>query len=550
MKDASQTVQLQDRPPSSVNALRYRVAEDIPELTRVLHAYSYYDATITTDIKTSGSKVRVLIFIHPGSAYLLNNFSISHDPCLFRDRPKLPHVSLDKIDVSIGDPATTFEILKGEDLLLKHLAKRGYPLASIDSRKVLVDSHSKSVDVKLCVDQGPLSRFGPVTIMGLNEVDPKFIARKIKWKEGQLYSPKKVKETEKRLLDTELFSSVSISYDEQLDDAGELPIKVRLAEAKHHSISLGASYATVDGFGAEASWSNRNVRGMGEQLSAEFTIAQREASGLLRFRKPDFIKVSQDYVSTIQFNRERITVYLARTFSFLNLIDQQVTDRFSMSVGIGGEYTSIIDSINNGQYTLVSSPILLKYNHANSLMNATDGYKILYYLSPYQALTHQKNAFVEQHLTFDWYLPATSNGVLVLAFHAKVGSILGSATSSIPMTKLFFGGSDEDLRGYDYKTVSPENENGDPTGGRSAVYFTFEPRFRLTEQIGVVPFVDFGNIQKTTYPTWNGKWYKSVGFGLRYFTFFGPLRLDVGFPLNRRKRDNRYRVYLNIGQSF
>ncbi len=198
IKDVSQVVQLKKRPPASVNALRYRLQRDIPEMIRVLHAYSYYDASITTDIQGEIGKVRVLVFIHPGSPYLLSDFNISHDPCLFRNRPKLPNVPLSKLDISIGDPATSMEIVKGESLLLQNLAKRGYPLASIDSRNVLVNTHRKDVEVKLCVDQGPLSRFGPVTIIGLKDVDHKFIARKIKWKEGQIYSPKRVSETEKR----------------------------------------------------------------------------------------------------------------------------------------------------------------------------------------------------------------------------------------------------------------------------------------------------------------------------------------------------------------
>ena len=100
-------------------------------------------------------------------------------------------------------------------------------------------------------------------------------------------------------------------------------------------------------------------------------------------------------------------------------------------------------------------------------------------------------------------------------------------------------------------TVSPLNEHRKPYGGRSAIFLTAETRFRFTETIGIVPFADFGTVTFSELPTVDAKWFKSVGVGLRYFTFFGPLRLDVGFPLDRRKGvDPAFRIYASIGQTF
>jgi translocation and assembly module TamA len=58
-------------------------------------------------------------------------------------------------------------------------------------------------------------------------------------------------------------------------------------------------------------------------------------------------------------------------------------------------------------------------------------------------------------------------------------------------------------------------------------------------------------VYQTEFPKFDGKWLKSVGIGLRYFSFLGPLRLDVGFPLNKRKHlDDNYRTLISIGQTF
>lgn len=99
-------------------------------------------------------------------------------------------------------------------------------------------------------------------------------------------------------------------------------------------------------------------------------------------------------------------------------------------------------------------------------------------------------------------------------------------------------------------TVSPLNENNKPLGGRSAVFLTAETRIRFTESLGLVPFADFGTVTLGEMPTFDAKWYKSVGVGLRIYTFFGPLRFDIGFPLDRRHIDPAFRIYASIGQTF
>jgi len=185
------------------------------------------------------------------------------------------------------------------------------------------------------------------------------------------------------------------------------------------------------------------------------------------------------------------------------------------------------------------------------LLNPTNGFTFIYRPIPIDSFAHNKALFFRQVIVFERYFPFGEKGFFVLAFRAKIGSIIGPAIDRMPMDKLFFGGSDTDLRGYRYRTVSPKNQDNSPLGGRSAIYCSIEPRFRFTDTIGFVPFFDFGTVSNTCYPNVCHKWYKSVGIGLRYFTFFGPLRLDVGFPLNRRKDiDPRYRIYISIGQAF
>ena len=139
---------------------------------------------------------------------------------------------------------------------------------------------------------------------------------------------------------------------------------------------------------------------------------------------------------------------------------------------------------------------------------------------------------------------------IVLAQKLTVGFIVANGLGSIPLCNRFLGGSEQDLRGYRYKSVSPLFDEK-PIGGRSAIYYSLETRFRLTETIGLVPFFDIGSVWTTEYPTLHGKWFKSTGLGFRFFTFMGPFRVDLAFPLDRRKElDPVYKILVSIGQMF
>ena len=106
------------------------------------------------------------------------------------------------------------------------------------------------------------------------------------------------------------------------------------------------------------------------------------------------------------------------------------------------------------------------------------------------------------------------------------------------------------MRGYEYQKVGPLDENDDPIGGRTLLELSGELRIRVTETIGVVPFVDGGAVSEEPYPDFEDGMRWAAGLGFRYFTGFGPLRLDVAFPINGRDVDNLFEFYVSFGQAF
>ncbi len=93
--------------------------------------------------------------------------------------------------------------------------------------------------------------------------------------------------------------------------------------------------------------------------------------------------------------------------------------------------------------------------------------------------------------------------------------------------------------------------NNDPVGGRSLGEISIEARFRFgsADQFGIVPFVDAGTISPDPWPSIK-EMRVGAGLGFRYYSNFGPIRIDVGTPLNPQPGDSRIGVYVSLGQAF
>ena len=324
IQNNSQLVALKEHPPRSINALRYRAEADIPEILKLLHSYGYYDAKITTNIERGEKNVKVYLFISLGTRYLLKTYNI-YEYSEKSDATTLlnEYIPLDDLNISLNKPFSSEEILASKLKLLSLLAEKGYPLATIEKQDVIVDVSQKIVNVSLYLKIGLLCRFGSISISGIKDIKPSFILKKLDWKEGEFFSTSKIKEAQEKLITSDLFSSVVITQGGQLDEDGTLPIKVDVVEAKHKNISIGASYATIDGFGADFGWTNRNVHGLGELLSIDANVAQNLITGQITYKKPDFLRIDQDFIFQMKAARENISPYLAKTYTINTRLDRK-----------------------------------------------------------------------------------------------------------------------------------------------------------------------------------------------------------------------------------
>lgn len=551
IRSASQLITLRKtHPPTSINALRYRAESDIPELIKVLHAHGYYEAKVTIQVQDKRARARAIVLINPGPCYRIESFDISLYCDTVQEKNTCCAISLKQIGIEIGKPALAQVIINAELKALQTLAECGFPLARIEKRDMVVDGATKGLRVHLFVKSDQMASFGPVVIVGTDKVKPLYIEHKMTWGEKEPYDSRLVEETQNILLNSGLFSSVLITHEDALSPNGQIPMKIEVAETKHKTINLGVSYQTVFGPGITFGWENRNIAGMGRKLSFQGDITRISQTGLATYVHPEFLRLDQDWIWQGQAAHESLFAYSMRSYNITERIDRRFGKHMRAAFGIEGERLYVTASVDNGNYWLVEFPIYFRWSSANSLLDPTRGATVEFTTTPTINAGDLSQSYLIQEVSESSYHPLTENESIVLAQCLTAGVIWSNGLNGVPLSKRYLGGTEQDLRGYRYRTVSPLKDDK-PEGGRSAIFFTLETRFRISRTIGLVPFFDIGNVYKTQYPTVHGKWHKSAGLGIRYFTFMGPFRFDLAFPLDRRKGiDPVYKVLASIGQTF
>lgn len=560
LRSSSHLIMISDHPPATTTALQRRVEADIPNLLLGLQSLGYYEPAVDFEIDADQSPALVKVYVNTGPIYKLTSFEVipSNPDCSFdREFP------LSLLGIKLGTRIRPQTILEAEKELIDLLIASGYPLAHVEKRDVIADQEAKTIAVILKVDSGPLANFGNTTITGTHFVDKSVIYKKIRWNYGRPYHPIHVYTTRQAIEESGLFGSVVVTPAEEVDENGLIPMLIDVSECKHRTIGVGLSYNTQLGPGFTIDWENRNIRSLGEKVSLRTEIWNIRQRGMAIYAQPDFMRPGQDLLWIAELERERTKGFTENFVSLSSILDRRINDHTKLSYGLTFKQLESEDTeTDNGSFTLLKVPVNWRWSNADSLLDPTWGYTFNYRATPTFQVKAPKMFYLIQNLVMTCYVPFRADGSIVLAGKLHLGSISGETKKAIPAPERLYAGSENTLRGYRYLTVSPLNSQCDPVGGRSLMIYTLELRAWCTEKFGIVAFYDMGNVYPNVWPRFDYKQLQSVGGGLRYHTPVGPLRADFAIPLDRRKCckpgsngkpqniDNRWEIYLSIGQAF
>jgi translocation and assembly module TamA len=541
-------------------------------IVQALRSKGFYDSRVTATVNNQpiedavaldaieampeAQKVDFVFNVATGPVYRVSDLEIRGPAELI----SYPPLDRSKLSLIPGQPANAANILATEDEILNVVRGKGYALASVSKREVVIDHATREAQVTFVLQPGPVATMGPVHFSGTDKVDTTYLQRRVPYKEGDPYDLAKVNALRDKLTSLGTFSVVRVKPATALDANGQLPIDVELQDRPPRTIGFGLGYETILGFSVNGYWQHRNLFGEAEslRLSAEVNrIGYGTFPGDLGyafkadFKKPDWWLSGQDGLASAVASRDVFPAY-TRKGVFLALgIDRTIDPHWRVKVGLSGEVEEITRYGITNDYTLIGLPMQATLNLADSEVDATKGYRLALNVTPYADLRNNSNPFAITRLTGTGYLNVSGDGRSVLAGRASFGTIPGGVTSNIPFDKLFYAGGGGSVRGFAYQYAGPRDAFGNPLGGASVVESSIEFRQRIGKSFGVVAFVDAGAAYLDNWPNFSQFAPRvGTGVGVRYYTSFGPARLDFGIPLNPQQNDPRFGIYVSIGQAF
>jgi translocation and assembly module TamA len=537
-------------------------------INTALRSRGYYDATIKAtvggqpiteagaldaiDARPENEPISFAFDVTTGPRYRITDVAIRPPGA----QASLPGIDRSAIGLAPGDPADASAILEAQDKLLTELRKQGYALASI-KRDVVVNHATHEATVTFIAETGPLARMGPVRFSGSDKVDMVWLQRRVPFKEGDAYDPAKVEALRGKLTSLGVFNAVRIKPAGTLDANGELPFDVELTDRPPRSIGFGVAYETQYGFSVSGFWTHRNLFGQAESLRLTGEL-NRIGSGLAildtgfafraDFRKPDWWVPEQDLRLEAAALREVYNAYTRNGVTGYAGLDRIFSPHWQGKAGLAADASNVYRNGIWMQYSMIGLPLSVLYNRANSDLNPTAGYRVDLDVTPW---VYSRDFFTIIRLTGRGYFDFSESGRSVLATRASLGTEPTIQIAAIPPHKLFYAGGGGSVRGFVYQTAGPLDNFNNPLGGASVFEANVEFRQRFGESWGAVAFVDAGSAYPWFLPDFSIFAPRvGAGVGVRYYTSFGPVRLDVGVPINKRDSDPPFGVYVSLGQSF
>ncbi len=532
-----------------------RARDDAELLTSILQSQGYYDSEVDTRIRREGEAIAVILRASPGPRY---SFASVELPGLESAGPKADELR-EAFAVAAGDPVVAEDVIAANVALRVALGEEGFATAEVGEQDIVIDHETRTARLVLPVAPGPAARFGDIQVTGQPPFSAQHVGRIARFKKGDMYERSEVDDLRRALIATGLVASVDTRVVPR--GGGELvDIAVHMEPAPYRTIAGEFGYGTGEGVRLEASWQHRNFFNPEGALTLRGVAGTQEQLAAVTLRRNNFRR--RDQVLTAQLSASNINrdAFDAKTLLLAAGIERQSNfiwhKKWTWSFGselIASDERDTIEATGEKRrrtFLIAALPASLGYDGSDDLLNPTRGFRLNGRVSP--ELSFHGGTFGYTRAQFDAsaYRPASES--VVLAGRIRLGSIIGADRDAIAPSRRFYAGGGGSVRGYGYQRLGPRDIDGDPIGGRSLAEFSLEARIRLKAfggNLGIVPFVDGGTLSTSAMPDF-GDWQFGAGLGLRYYSSFGPIRVDVGTPLNPQSGDSRVAVVVSLGQAF
>lgn len=548
---------------TNVAQLAARARADEQLLGNLLRNFGYYDGQVirTLEPVADGDALpRVRFDLVPGPRYRfgridLGTWAIAHDASGLKGA----------FGIEVGDPLDNDRIVAGQVDLGGALAEAGYPFAEIDPPNLLIDHERSEGDLTMPVSPNGRYRFGAVVSGDPDFLSSSHLARIARFNRGDMYQRSLETDLRRAITATGLVSSVAISLRESAPPSPGVPgmvdLDVAMTPAPLRTIAGAIGYGSEEGIRAQASWEHRNLFPPEGSLRIRGTIGTREQLAGVTFRKNNFRRRDQiltvdAYASSVEteaFDAETLALRgsLERVSNLL--FQKDLSWQVGAEVLTSDERNRVIAGIPRPRQTFFIGSLFgeATIDDTDSLLDPTEGFRLRGFAAPEVSRTSGQTSFyVRAQADASAYRKVTES--VVLAGRLRAATVTGAERSAIAPSRRLYAGGGGSVRGYGYQAIGPVNALGEIIGGRSLLEASLEARIKtgfFSGALSLVPFFDLGSVSSDTVPDFKSIKY-GAGLGLRYETGFGPIRVDVGAPINPGPQDSPVAVYVSLGQAF
>lgn len=561
---------------ANVAMLSARVEEDSLLLRRLLRSEGWYDPTVTTRIERSeadnGQPLTAIIDTAPGERFVFSDIIIEAEPTT------PPDLIRDNLALQVGEPIIATRVQGAEAQVAIALPQQGYPFVTIGQRDILLDKQTADGIYTLPVETGPRSRFDGFTTTGDLAFDAEHVGVLARFERGELYDSRKVDDLRDALVATGLFNTVTVEPErtgiEAQDDTQFVNIAVTQNAGPPRSLGASAGFGTGQGFLVEGSWTHRNLFPPEGALIASAVLGTQEQGAGVTFRRSNAGRRDRTVELGLTASHSDYDAFEAFTGRLGGLISYSSTPiwqkRFTYAYGaeiiasIEEDYDFDLGERVDRTYFIGALTGQVGFDTTESLLDPTSGFRLRALVQPEGSLQDGFSPYARVVLDGSAYFPVTDS--IILAGRLKARTVQGVDRADIAPSRRFYAGGGGSVRGFGYQQLGPKvlepnpdfdpedpDETADefelnPIGGLSVIEGAAEVRYRFGN-FGVVGFVDAGQVYESSTPGFSDIRY-GAGIGGRYYTNFGPLRVDIATPLGRREGESAFSIYISIGQAF
>ena len=532
-----------------------RSRADAELLAELLRSRGYYDAVVEPSVEAAQDALTVVLTAEPGRQYTFQSVELPGLEAAGEEAVALRKT----FAVQSGDPVIAQDVISAGTELQVALGEAGFALAEIGEQRVEIDHRTQTASLVLPVTPGPLARFGQFRVSGRPPFPARHIATIARFDPGDPFKRSKVNDLRRALIATGLVSSAEVQLVPSADRR-TVDVDVHLEPAPTHTIAGELGYGTGEGVRAEASWQDRNFINPEGALNLRGVAGTKEQLVAVELRRSNFRRRDQTFDLQALASNTEFDAYQAKTVRLSGYVERQSNiiwhKKWTYSLGvdvIGTDERGIFDDPTTKEtrkFFITALPASLRYDGSDDLLDPTTGFRLGGSISPEISAHGGSFTYARTQIDASAYRPI--GGRIVLAGRVRLGTIFGAKSSRIAPSRRFYSGGGGSVRGYGYQQLGPRDVDGDPIGGRGLAEFALEARVRLNAfggNFGIVPFLDGGTLTTDIVPQ-VGHWQFGAGIGARYYSSFGPIRVDVGTPLNPRSGDARIAVVVSLGQAF